>query len=807
MKLGPVLSRQLRRLLQLGDERGLEDWLDDLVHGDEATREQQAQALRGLLRIIDATYAQHARDVALRTRSLDLSSNELTLANERLREETRAQKRLIDTLRATANELLVPTGAPPIGDEPIDAERLSALMLQLVREREAAIEASRISHERLALAIDSVQDTLWDWDLVTGQVYFSPRLAEILGKSGEVDLEPHIHPQDRENVTALRLAHLRGETSDYQAEFRVRNVNGSWRWLRSRGRVVSRDDAGRALRMVGTLSDVSDRRSAEDEVKHQLRFIEQLLDVVPNPIYFQDREGRVLGINQACERLFSVKRDKCRGRPLLELLDDDAARLQALNDQALFKDGGSQVYETRLRTQDGRWHDVVFSKILFSAPDDDAAGVLGVITDITEHKRVEIELRRATSTAEAASRAKGEFLANMSHEIRTPMNGILGLVELTLGSTLNDTQRRYLELVKSSASSLLTIINDILDVSRIEAGRLTLEEVPFELGALLHDALGPLEPRALEKGLDLTLEIDAGLPSEMVGDPLRLRQIVVNLVGNAIKFTRQGQVCVRAGVRRQGGTRYLRLSVADTGVGIAPDKLERIFESFTQADASTTREFGGTGLGLTISRRLANLMGGRLWAVSEPGAGSVFHLELPWRRAVGEPSRPCSTLGALSDWVPERAVGDATPLRTDGLELPPDPAAGPGVLEVLIVDDHAVNRFLATTLIRQLGHRVTCASSGAQALRLHGERSFDLMLLDIQMPEISGLEVAQRVRERERTSGGHCPIVALTAHAMPADRARSLAAGMDDHLAKPIDRERLSAILQLLSRAQQRHTA
>jgi CheY-like chemotaxis protein len=380
-------------------------------------------------------------------------------------------------------------------------------------------------------------------------------------------------------------------------------------------------------------------------------------------------------------------------------------------------------------------------------------------------------------------------------------------VDLTLGSTLNDTQRRYLELVKSSASSLLTIINDILDVSRIEAGRLTLEEVPFELSMLLHDALGPLEHRALDKGLDLAFEIDTGLPSEMMGDPLRLRQIVVNLVGNAIKFTREGQVRVKVGMRRHGGARYLRLSVADTGMGIAPDKLERIFESFTQADASTTRQFGGTGLGLTISRRLAHLMGGRLWAVSEPGAGSVFHLELQWRRVAGAETASPSTMLGMAEWASERAAGDTTPGRCDDLEPPPDPACAPGVLEVLVVDDHAVNRFLATTLIRQLGHRVTCASSGAQALRLHEERAFDLMLLDIQMPEMSGLEVAQRVRERERASGSHCPIVALTAHAMPADRARSLAAGMDDHLSKPIDRERLSAILQLLSRAQLRHLA
>jgi len=806
MKLGPVLNRQLRRLLELNDERDLEDWLHALVNGDTATRERQVHSLRSLLRIVDATYAQHARDVALRTRSLDLSSNELTLANGRLREETRTQRRLLDTLRATANELL-PNGSAPIGAEPIGAERLSALMLQLVREREAALEASRISHERLALALDSVQDTLWDWDLVSGQVYFSPRLAEVLGYSGKIDLDQHIHPHDLEHVLELRRAHLRGDSTDYRAEFRVCTIDGAWRWFRSRGRVVSRDDGGRALRMVGTLSDVTDRRTAEDEVKHQLRFIEQLLDVVPNPIYFQDREGRVLGVNQACERLFGVQRDRVRGRPLLELLDDDAARAQALNDQALYTEGGTQVYETRLRTRDGRWHDVVFSKVLFSAPDDDAAGVLGVIADVTEQKRVEIELRSATSTAEAASRAKGEFLANMSHEIRTPMNGILGLVDLTLGSTLNDTQRRYLELVKSSASSLLTIINDILDVSRIEAGRLTLEELPFELGMLLHDALGPLEHRALDKGLDLAFEIDTGLPSEMMGDPLRLRQIVVNLVGNAIKFTREGQVRVKAGMRRHGGARYLRLSVADTGMGIAPDKLERIFESFTQADASTTRQFGGTGLGLTISRRLAHLMGGRLWAVSDPGAGSVFHLELPWRRADGAETASPSTMMDMAEWASERAAGDTTPGRCDDLEPPPDPAYAPGVLEVLVVDDHAINRFLATTLIRQLGHRVTCASSGAQALRLHEERAFDLMLLDIQMPEMSGLEVAQRVRERERASGSHCPIVALTAHAMPADRARSLAAGMDDHLSKPIDRERLSAILQLLSRAQLRHLA
>jgi PAS domain S-box-containing protein len=695
MKLDPVLRRQTRRSFELPSDDALDGWLEALVDGDRATRARQVQCLRELLRLVDDTYAQHARDAALRTRSLMLSSNELTAANERLRAETRAQKRVIDALRTTANELLLRSGeAPigpigPIGDLALDAERLTALMLRLVREREAAIEASRASHERLALALDSVQDTLWDWDIARGEVYFSPRLSEVLGypEGTTIDLEAWrtlLHPQDRAGVAALRRAHLAGLAAHYDAEFRVRMLDGGWRWLCSRGKVVSRDDSGEALRMIGTLSDITERKRAEDE------------------------------------------------------------------------------------------------------------------------------LREAKATAESASRAKGEFLASMSHEIRTPMNGILGLIDLTLQSELTDTQRRYLGLVKSSAGSLLTIINDILDASRIEAGRLALEELPFALAPLLRDALGPLEPRAQEKGLALSLSIDDALPPEGLGDPLRLRQIIVNLVGNAIKFTRRGSVTLRAGVRREGGERWLHLSVADTGVGIAPDKLERIFESFTQADASTCREFGGSGLGLTISRRLADLMGGRLWAESTPRTGSVFHVALPWRRARGAaaPRRSARVLD-IADRMPARAAGDLAErdLAIEALDAPPDPPSGPGVLEVLLVEDHAVNRFLATALVRRMGHRVSCAATGAQALSMLSRHSFDLLLLDLQLPGMSGLEVAQRIRARERTHGGHCPIVALSAHAMPADRERSLAAGMDDHLTKPIDRERLHAVLQLLRRARLRHTA
>jgi len=272
MKLDPVLRRQTRRSFELASDEALDGWLDALVDGDRTTRAHQVRCLRELLHLVDDTYAQHARDAALRTRSLMLSSNELTAANERLRAEMRAQLRVIDTLRTTANELLLRSGEAPIADGAMDVERLSALMLRLVREREAAIEASRASHERLALALDSVQDTLWDWDVARGEVYFSPRINEVLGypEGTAIDLEAWrtlLHPQDRAGVAALRRDHLAGRAPHYDAEFRVRTLDGGWRWLRSRGKVVARDAHGDALRMIGTLSDV-DRKSTRLNSSH-----------------------------------------------------------------------------------------------------------------------------------------------------------------------------------------------------------------------------------------------------------------------------------------------------------------------------------------------------------------------------------------------------------------------------------------------------------------------------------------------------------------------------------------------------------
>ncbi|TCP08809.1 PAS domain S-box-containing protein [Caldimonas thermodepolymerans] len=685
---------------------------------------------------------------------------------------------------------------------------------------EAALRSGRRRDERLELALRSVSDALWDWNLVDDSLYVSPRLYEMLGyQPREITLDPsswreRMHPDDRADVHERLQAHLRGDVPGYEAEFRVRDREGHWRWVHSRGRVVQRDAAQQPLRMVGTYTDVTDRRSAEEEVLNQLRFIEELVEIIPSPVYFKDRLGRYIGCNRACEALFELRREDFLGLSAADLRPDSGGREEEAHDEQLYASGGIQTYETRLTLPSGEVRDVIYSKTPFTGANGEIGGILGVITDITQQKRVESELREAKAAAEEASRAKSEFLANMSHEIRTPMNGIMGLVDLTLETPLTDTQRRYLTLVKSSAVALLNIINDILDLSRIEAGRMSVEHLAFDVRTLLQEAIAPLEPRAREKHLQLNCLVAPDVPPRLVADPLRLRQIIVNLVGNAIKFTRQGRIDVSVWPEGQGGSAVLHLAVSDTGVGIAPDKLERIFESFTQADSSTTREFGGTGLGLTISRRLAEAMGGQLWAESEVGKGSRFHLTLPLLRVdPGEDDDP----EAAREWAVAAAQNlnlshdkarsrfESTAYRgLAGLEADAAPDAGSG-LHVLLVDDHAVNRFVATTLIRRLGHRVTCAVSAAEVLQLCEAEDFDLIFMDLQIPGMSGIELTHRIRAMEAMRGGHCPIVALTAHAMPLDRVRCLEAGMDDYLTKPVEQDRLRGVLQLVSRARGRH--
>lgn len=643
-----MLERQIKRVLGLDAEQWaalaaqLESSTVDVMRHPDLAR--IITSLPKLLERVAETYAQQDRDVALIRRSLELSSVELTDANQKLRDEAQASSQALAALQRAFDAMRKDGGQDDV-DHIEDLVVLAEQVAGLTRDRERIRNALAKSEERFDLAMRGANDGVWDWDMASGTVYYSPRWKAMLGHE-EDEIGPalaewsgRVHPDDAAAATSAVRAHLDGDTSHFEITFRFRHKDGHYLWVLSRGLAV-RDVEGNPLRMVGT-------------------------------------------------------------------------------------------------------H-----------------------TDVTPQKRAEEALIHAKEAAEAASRAKSEFLANMSHEIRTPMNGVLGMLSLTLDTGLSDEQRDYLMMAQTSANSLLHIINDILDFSKIEAGRLDVQPEAVDIRAVAQEMQRLHEHRCQEKGLTFTCLVDSALPDWMLLDPVRVRQVLINLIGNAIKFTHSGGVSLSVERVGQG----VRFAVRDTGIGIAKESQSTVFQAFTQADGSITRRFGGTGLGLSISFRLVGLMGGLMGLQSELGQGSEFYFLLP----LEEPRQP-------------QVTASPEPLPLTDRQRP---------LHILLAEDNPINQKLAVTLLAREGHRVTVADDGGAALLALSQQDFDLVLMDMQMPGLSGLEATARIRADEAARHApRVPIVALTANAYEEDREACLTAGMDGFVSKPIRRETLFAAI------------
>ncbi|PWC86951.1 histidine kinase [Azospirillum sp. TSH100] len=652
--------------------------------------------------------------------------------------------------------------------------RLAALARELAR-----------SEERFRDQAETASDWFWEMD---ADLRFSNLAGPLVPHVVNGTLPIGLRREDvalREPGDAAKWENHRRmmERREPFRNFRYRVMTAAGlRYFSVSGRPIF-DETGNFRGYRGSATDITERELAANRLASSEARYRAMFEAVGQPIITIDENGTIDAFNRAAERLFGYRAADVVGGPMTRLMP---SAVGAVHDGLLatYCESDASVPRSEMRELTGRRKDgseFPLEATLAGWREGDRRYVTGALRDVTAQREIEASLRRAKEAADQANRAKGEFLATMSHEIRTPMNGVLGALALVEGPNLNEEQRQLLDVANRSGNALLQIIDDILDLSKLEAGKAEVEPVDFELRAVLGDSIDLLEPTACGRGLILTREVDPAVPERVRADLRRIRQVLVNLVGNALKFTHRGGVAVRVGLDgtgteagsagAAGGRFFLRFEVADTGIGIPEDVQPTLFRRFTQADSSTTRRFGGTGLGLAISRELVTLMGGRIGVVSAEGKGSTF-----WFTVRCEPAADPSAGVLAVPCGPEPVAGTGT------AECRTGQSAG---LHVLVAEDNEINRDIVVTMLRRAGHRVTAVEDGLQAVRLVEEGGFDLVLMDVQMPVMDGVTATRHIRTMPGEAG-RLPIVALTGNVMPGHRAEYLAAGMTAYLTKPI---------------------
>ena len=786
-----------------------------------------------------------------------------------------------------------------------------------VTERKHLAEKIETSERQYRTAVNSLNEVIFRTDANGVWTFLNPAWEEITGFSIQDSLGQcylnFVYIKDAVIARQGFEAFINSNAPYTKHQTRYRTSKGSYRWLDVYAQ-IEKDENGIVIGLTGRLDDVTEQRNATALLRDNFSFVDALFESIPLPVYLKDDLGKYERLNKAFCRLFSIRAVDYVGKTIHDLLDAKDAEIQENLDRKLLKEGGTQLYEASLQLQNSTAFDALYSKAALYKSDGSVRGIVGTIVDISDQKTAERTLLVAKQAAESASRSKSDFLANMSHEIRTPMNSIIGMTQLVLDSPLETHQREYLSIVNTSSNALLDIINDILDFSKIEASKMLIETISFDLRRLILDTLRSLALKAKEKNLELVLDLDPKIPERLLGDPGRIRQVLLNLIGNALKFTLRGEIIVRAQVvALDSKILKIIIEVSDTGVGIPVQMEDKIFEAFTQEDGSTTRRFGGTGLGLSITKNLVGLMGGNISLVSEVNKGSVFSITMDLgvddnaqdKIIVTKPltltdkkillvddnmtnltilKKIFERLGAdtvlkksgnevlqyfannangidciIMDCVMPELTGFETaaalfdienaknipivmlssssrandfqsyktstnirdyilkPANTDEIHLAVSAAMSPKSvtfnpllpseqmittqsmhsMHILLVEDNPLNQKLATALLKKWGHHFDIANNGIEALEWHAKETYDLILMDLQMPVMGGYEATSIIREREKSSFvKKSVIIAMTANALEGDREQCIAHQMDDYLSKPFKIDALQALLK-----------
>jgi len=799
-----------------------------------------------------------------------------------------------------------------------DDKLLMEQTVELTREKQAlekylaqsrrAEEALRHSEEKYRVLVENANDAIMIAQ--DGVINFANRkAADLLGyQASEMIEKPFtdlIAPEDRELVFERYARRMRGESTPNRYPFRVIAKDGHLIWTEINSVVI--DWEGRPATLA-FLRDISDKKKAEDELRRSETRNRAILDATPDLLFIVDREGTCLEV-RARQEYFFISPEDVIGKNISTYFPTDMAQRFLRAIRQTLDSNQMQTSEVRMPTPLGFRH--LESRVVVYDHDS----VLFIVRDVTDRKHAEAELQEAKKAAEAANRAKSRFLANMSHEIRTPMNGVIGMTELAMATELSSEQRRLLEGVLESGEFMMSLINTILDFSKIESGKIELDPVEYGLRDEICDTVNALAQRAHEKSLELICRVRPEVPDALVGDCGRLKQILFNLIGNAVKFTSRGEVVLDVSVEESRDDDVtLHFSIRDTGIGIAPEKHEAVFEAFQQADDSTTRNYGGTGLGLAICRQLVERMGGRIWLESTPTVGSTFHFTLRaglqpdqpqqmptfegldavrilvvednrtnrecllellagWRlpalgaadeaqalealrearengdafglavvdaglghdngfelarrmtsatepipvvlllshtnrqinsaRQAGlagvsmltKPVKPSDLLDAmmtmLADHEPDHTESSVTVGAANEIHRPPRRGTtawerASRSLRVLLAEDNEINKRVAISMLESRGHHVTHVGDGEAAVRAVRQSPFDVVLMDLQMPRLGGIEATSAIRQWEAGADRHLPIIAMTAHAMKGDREKCLASGMDGYISKPV---------------------